>query len=392
MLCGCQIAATVDPTPEIGADGGEVPFGTIAGAAADGGNAPDGGATGFGDRRGPLNPWTDSLSAEPSRTTALTQIGQLAGSSGDGPDLVLGGTGIYTSSTAGATIAVDLATQKLSWTGAVRLGPGQMTTDGAIVCGVVQSNNALACLDAATGAKKWQVATNLPVSTATRTQLELDLRGGRLTVYAGNAASAAAFDATTGAQLWTKASAPPGRALVFVGADLVLGSVAVDPATGATRATTTHQSVGYLWQKDGKAYFQSDYRASALSYDPVAHVWADATATLATFFAGWQGNQHFQYPNAYALTETADDGTFYGYLSQFSTSGGNVLCKWNASTQATAFCVPVTALSSFRAHPNRVYANSTVFDAASGATAPGETFNLFFGHFAFSGSNIFGVN
>ena len=381
-LGGCQITSTWDKAPEY-TDAGEAAFGTIGGAST-------GGSSGFGDRRGATVPWADTVSSAAVPTGALTHVGRLPGRAlGNGPDLVFGdaGIGILGGNSPG-TLAVDLATMNIKWTATVILVSGQLATDGTLVCGYV-SPTSLACLDAATGATKWQVTTTLAPSAYS--QPDLVLRDGRLTIAVDR--SVAVFDLATGAKRWSGTGAADGRLLVFVGDALVLGNVAVDPATGAQKSKSSEQTGDYLWQANGKAYFTNGYSPKAVSYDSATHAWADATGELSTFFAGWLGGRTNPNPQPRVLTEPDADGTLYADVQQFSTGGGGSLCKWNATTQATAWCVDANAaVKQFRAHPNRLFVDGTVLDAATGQPANAETHRLFFGHFAFNGDEVFGVN
>jgi hypothetical protein len=97
-------------------------------------------------------------------------------------------------------------------------------------------------------------------------------------------------------------------------------------------------------------------------------------------------------PDCAALTGVAGDGTVYGTIRSFSGAATGALCRWNATTQATAWCVAVGRLPlEFRAHPNRIFLDGKVLDAATGQ-AVSDTYRLFFGHYAFASNQVFGVN
>lgn len=391
LVAGCQLSSNFDHLPEVG--DASVPFGTIGGGSSDGGGGGGGGGTNFGDRLGPGNPYGDSLSATAVPTGALTIVETLDG--GDfPPDLLVGTTANYVNNST-LLVAFDLSSKSAQWTGALPLARGRIASDGAdTICGFVNLTTDLACLSASTGALLFRKPTG--VANAQITQLEILFASGRVFLYAGTdyVGTVFAFDVQSGAQLWTQATVRvQGRGLLFVGGDLVLGRVAVNPATGAVLATTA-QPAGLLWEASGKAYFQTHDGKVALSYDPATHAWADATAALSVFFASFQTGAAaaLSNPDCAALTEVASDGTVYGTIRSFSVGSNGALCRWNATTQATAWCVAVGRLPlEFRAHPNRIFLDGKVLDATTGQ-AVSDTYRLFFGHYAFASNQVFGVN
>jgi hypothetical protein len=388
LVAGCQLSANFDHSPEVG--DASVAFGTIGGGTSDGGG---GGGTNFGDRLGPGTPYGDSLSETAVPTGALTVVQMLDGGYFP-PDLLIGTTASYVNNST-LLVAFDLASKTAHWTGALPLARGRIASDGAdTLCGFVNLTTDLACLSASTGALLFRKPTGL--ANAQITQLEILFASGRVFLYAGTdyAGTVFAFDVQSGAQLWTQASVlVQGRGLLFVGGDLVLGRIAVNPATGATLASTA-QNAGLLWEANGKAYFQTRDGKMALSYDPATHAWADATAALSVFFASFQTGAAatLSNPDCAALTGVASDGTVYGTIRSFSGGATGALCRWNAITQATAWCVAVGRLPlEFRAHPNRIFLDGKVLDAATGQ-AVSDTYRLFFGHYAFASNQVFGVN
>jgi outer membrane protein assembly factor BamB len=393
LLPGCDITASMDAQESIA---GTTTYGKIGAGTQ---STED-----FGDRLGPTQSlWTDAVSLRAAPLSILQQGKPLLGAPPLGPDVVIGGLGVYANQS-GKVMAVDLASRAVKWMTDTPWQSGWIASDGKVVCGPEPSVGALTCLELADGKVRFHTAMP-PAAGVT----EFALTSG-VALVLDSQARLRAVDLGTGALLYQHVVVATNQRSFFpVGTDLVLalskgcdgapqyGCLAsVDPKTGVSRGQWP-QPGSLLWRDGGKALFVSrdaTYQRTIVAMDEASHQFSDVSSTYASLLAEFNStNLDFT-----QVAGPTTDGAVYLDGRVFS-SGGGKLCRFEAATQKKTWCIDGQDLK-IRLHPNALYAWSSVpgtypgvFSPSTGAALASQNgFSLFFGKWGFGDGKMLEVH